>query len=142
MSSDRSAIGVVQASVYQYLHADTTLMALAPVFDQVPQGQPYPYLEITDLVETLDDTIGEQGRSITVTISAWDQTPGYKLLEQILDNLIRLLDEGLIPTVSGSGWTIWNNIYVRGEVSKLPDGITRQVMTETQIMVTKDDLSE
>lgn len=140
MTARRSAIGLVQRAVYQHLIADGPLMALAPVFDQVPQATAYPYIEIAELIETLDDTEGQQGRQIMVSVFAWDQTPGYKLLEDILDALLRLMDEDMIATVSGSGWTIWHNECVRDEVSKAPDGITRQLAVQVQVMVTRDEL--
>jgi uncharacterized protein DUF3168 len=142
VSSRRSAIQPVQAAVFTHLAGDTTLTGLAPVYDQVPQGTSYPYVEITELVETLDNTEGQQGRQVMVTVSAWDQTPGYKPLELILDNLLRLLDEDSVATLGGSGWTIWHNEVVRDNVVKEPDGITRQLMVECQIMITRDALGE
>jgi Protein of unknown function (DUF3168) len=142
MAPRRSSTGMVQAAVYTHLAGDSSLMALAPVFDQVPQGQAYPYIEIAELIETPDNTEGQQGRQVMVTIFAWDQTPGFKLLEEILDNLLRLVDEDIIPTVAGSGWSIWSNEYVRDEATKMPDGLTRQLAVQIQVSTTRDALGE
>lgn len=135
----RSAIGPVQAAVYQWLAADTTLTNLAKVYDYVPQGTKPPYIEISELIETPNNTEGQQGREILVTIFAWSKQPGFKELEAILDSLLRLLDEDTIPVSSPSqGWTLdWNQV-IRDEVLRLPDGITRQLGIQVQVLAVRD----
>jgi uncharacterized protein DUF3168 len=141
--SRRSALQPVQTAVYQWLVADAALTALAPVYDQVPQPTAFPLIELSSFVEAPDNTEGEQGRMVTVTIFAYDQTPGYKLLEQILDNIMRLLDEDEIPDATpDQGWDIWHSAFTRAEVMRLPDGITRQLSAQFEVGVTRNALGE
>src|SRR6266702_4171712 len=134
----RSAIGPTQTAVYRHLHGDGPLTALAPVYDYVPAVTPFPYVQIGELIETPDNTEGEQGRDVTVTVFAWDQAPGFAGLELILDHLLRQLDEADIPAAPSQGWSIWQNRVVRDEVVRLPDGITRQLSVQVSVSTTRD----
>jgi hypothetical protein len=137
--SRRTAIGAVQAAVYAHLVADVALADLAPVLDFVPEGTAFPYVELSEFVELPDSTLGTQGRSVLVTVFAWSQQPGFLLLERIIDNLMRLLDEDQIADVAGSGWTVFDNEVVRSEVVRLPDGVTRQAAVQVRVSAARVD---
>lgn len=145
--AERSPLGPLQQAVYTWLANDPALAALAKVYDQVPQSTTFPYVEIGELSSVRDPTLGRADRLATVTVFAWSQAFGYKQLEDILEELLRLLDEEDIPNTSAAmdpslGWQVAYNLVNLEEVSRLPDGITRQLAVRCQILTQKIDQGE
>lgn len=145
MPVEHSPLGPVQVAIYTWLANDSALTALAPVYEEVPQSTPFPYIEIAELVATPDNVLGPSGRQVVVSIFAFSQSPGFKELQTILQRLMYLLDEVEIPNTSAAmnpslGWMIWNNMVVTEETIKLP-GIptTRQLAVRVQIDVMETD---
>lgn len=132
--STRTALGAVQSAVYQYLAGDVILTALAPVYDEVPPGKTFPYVELSEFIEERDDTLGGVGRTVTATIWAYSQQPGFKELEAILEQLIRLLNDQKIPDVDVQ-WKIYSNSYERGELTRDSDGLTRMLAVRAVVDV-------
>jgi hypothetical protein len=124
----------VQSAVYAYLAADTALTTLAPVYDEVPAGKTFPYIELSEFTEERNDTLGGVGRTIHVTIWVYSQQPGFKQLEAILEQLIRLLNEHTIPDVDAQ-WRIYSNTYETGELTRDPDGATRMLAVRAVVDV-------
>lgn len=100
-----------------------------------------PYVEITEVISTPSNTEGTQGRDVLVTLFAFSKSPGFLELEEILDNLMRLLDEDVIADASPyPGWHInWNQV-TREEVIRIPgaEGMTRQLAMQVQVIATRD----
>lgn len=96
----------VQTALYQRLHGDATLLALATggVYDEVPQSTPYPYIVIGEATEVPDDTLTERGKDTTVTIHVWSKAPGNKQTLQIIERLDELLDN---QSLTVNGWNAW-----------------------------------
>jgi hypothetical protein len=89
----RSPVHPVQEALYAKLTGDGTLMALIEgVFDQVPEGNPYPYVRIGDHLSIPDNDHGGFGREITVTIHVWTKTRGNKQGQAIAVRVGELLD--------------------------------------------------
>jgi hypothetical protein len=89
----RSPVHPVQEALYGKFTGDGTLMALIEgVFDQVPEGQAYPYVRIGDHLSTPDNDHGGFGREITVTIHVWTKTRGNKQGQAIAARVGELLD--------------------------------------------------
>lgn len=135
----RSAIGPIQASIYAWLAADATFMGLIKgVFDQVPESKDFPYVEFEDFKEVPDNVLGDQGRQITVTLLSWSQALGFLELENIMEELWRLLDENTVGDVSPSqGWHIYQSLISEADMSKEPDGITRKGTVKAEIFCQK-----
>ena len=120
-----SALIPVQTLVYATLTGDATLKALAPTYDEVPTTAVFPWVLITDIKETPDDALGEVGRMLVVGIDAWSQIKGFKELESIAEEVIRLLDTDQLG--NPTGWQLDHCIYRDGLFDREPDGITRHV---------------
>ena len=147
--TQRSPIGPIQKALYTWLSADSALAALAPVYDNVVQPTPYPYVEIAEFSSTKNDSLGDQGRDVIVTLFTFSQNPGFLELETIAQELLRLLDETSIPNTSAGmdpslGWQIWDNQVILEEAIKtrMPDGLTRQYALRVRVSVSKIALGE
>lgn len=92
-----TALLEVQAQLISTLQGDAQLIALCPIFDLVPEGQARPYVEIAELEETANNVFGARGRDVTITLNIFDESPGFKLTEQIVDRLNALLDDAPLP---------------------------------------------
>jgi hypothetical protein len=114
--ANSTAMAAVQATVIALLGGDSILTGLAPVYDAVPEGRSYPYIEIGDIVETPNNVFGKNGRSLLVVISAFSDVPGFKEVEAILERLNVLLDDTLLP--DPAGWKCWMSAYESGTAQK------------------------
>lgn len=129
-----SALIPVQTLVYTRLSGDATLTALSKTYDEVPTDAVFPWVLLTDFEETLDNTFGEEGRSVQVGIDVWSQVPGFKELQSIAEEVIRLLnsDTGIgNPT----GWQTDWSMYVKGRLDREADGLTRHARLDFVIAV-------
>jgi hypothetical protein len=121
--ANATALLAVQATLYATLDVPA-VTALAPVFDLVPQGQGYPYIEIGELEEVPSNTFRKNGREVHASIHVFSDSPGYKEAESIIEQLNILLDmdpssstgAGLLP--SPTGWVCWLSEYELGSLVK------------------------
>ncbi len=89
----KSALNDVQKGIFDVLTADSTLTGLVTgIFDHVPKGQAFPYVNIGDTTETIFNTFGKQGRDVTETIHVYSEHEGYKEVNSILSRVVELLD--------------------------------------------------
>lgn len=156
--SNRSPLLPTQKAMYTYLSADTGLAnalqnfysdatrPLIKVYDQVPEGTPYPYVEIFRVEATKDDTLGDIGRDMSVDILAYSQAPGYQELQVIQQELARLLDEQTMPNTTAAfdpanGWAVDWHLIKMEELVRL-DGITRQLQVQVSLLVHRIALGE
>lgn len=130
----RSALAPVQILVFTTLDGDNALKALTPVFDHIPATQAFPWLLLTDFVETLDNTLGEEGRAITIGIDCWSEVEGYKELQDIAEELIRLLNTDTLANPAG-GWVMDYCLYKTGRLDRETDGLTRHGRFEFDMVV-------
>lgn len=80
MSMELDAQGIV----YQKLTANAMLMArVTGVFDDVPQGQPMPYIALGEDVATEDDDSCTIGASLAMTIHTFSAAKGKKETKEI-----------------------------------------------------------
>lgn len=118
-----SALAPVQAMLFTLLSTDPTLIALAKVYDHVPEKTPMPYVVLAGLTERPDDTQGARARMMTVTIEAYSQANGFKEIESIVDAVVALMDSDSIP--AAPPWDPWSCVYANGNIQRESDGITR-----------------
>lgn len=93
MSTPVTPLGPVQVAVYETLTDDPTLMGLITgVFDEVPEGQPLPYVVIGEAVEQPDNHHGGFGRETVETLHIWSGHRGFSEAQTIAARAIALLD--------------------------------------------------
>lgn len=96
------ALQPVQAALYARMTGDATLLdmlgsrdgsrPLLGVYDDVPQGAPYPRVELGEVIETPRNAHREFGSEIVVTLHVWVQERGTKTAQKIVGRLRSLFD--------------------------------------------------
>lgn len=132
-----SALAAVHAAVYAALKADATLASLAPggVWDHVPADPAWPYLRIGGTAEEPEDTMGRQGRRVSLVVHAWSQYRGVKEGYDLIDRVIALLRYA--PLTLG-GWVHGDTRHLGSEVDEpqLVDNVQVQhVWAEFEVLV-------
>jgi hypothetical protein len=92
-----------QKRVYEILTGDANLMALVTgVFDNVPQGQAFPYIKIGDDEFSDRGSHTTEGWSADLMIHVWAQGPGRKSVHTVMSHIDRLLHN---KDLTAPGWT-------------------------------------
>jgi hypothetical protein len=117
-------VGSVQRAIYDILSQDRVLRDMVTgVFDDVPEDQAFPYVQLGDRTETnKPSTMLTQGRENTLTLHIWSRAKGYLEAKQIGNRVIELLDD--VPLYL-PGWTWEHTGYEFGAYMRDMDGITR-----------------
>jgi hypothetical protein len=101
-----SALKAIQTAIYALLSADATLLSLATVHNDVPEGQAFPHVEIGSATERPWHAFGGPtlglGWNTTVTIHIWSRYQGDVEALTILDRVTALLN---FATLSVSGFS-------------------------------------
>jgi hypothetical protein len=101
-----SSLKAVQDAIFGVLHGDATLLALAPVYNDVPDGTAYPYVEIGTATERPWHTLGGAtsgiGWNATVTVHIWSRYQGDLEALNILTRVTALLN---FATLAVTGFT-------------------------------------
>lgn len=96
----RSPIHPVQTAFYQRMVADAVLGGLVSgVFDEVPEGQAYPYVRLGAHLSIPDNAHGQFGRQITLTLHVWTKARGNAQGQAIADRIIELFDHQPLTVV-------------------------------------------
>lgn len=76
------------------LGSDSTLVSTlgAAVYQRVPENASYPYVVVGNSTEVPDQTYGDKGREVTITVHCWDDTPTDDDCHKIADRVTELLD--------------------------------------------------
>lgn len=139
--ANATAMFAVQAQVFTTLNvaAVTNVFGGNPVvavYDLVPEGKAFPYLEIGEIEELLDNTFNRQGRNLLVSIHVYSEAAGFLEAEKILEQVNILLDETLLP--DPTGWHTQSNDYEIGTMQKEFDGVElRHGIARYRIRVTQ-----
>lgn len=118
--ANATAMLAVQATLYATINV-AAVTNLAKVYDAVPQGKTFPYVEIGEIEETLDNIFTKAGRALVVTIHIFSDKAGYKEVETILEQLNILLDDTLLP--NPTNWRTIRNEYMMGSLQKEFDAV-------------------
>lgn len=113
--ANSTAMLAVQKAVILALNVPA-VTNLAPVSEAVAEGQPYPYVEIGEIEETLNNVFTKNGRSVLVSIHIYSEQSGFKEAEAILEQINILLDDTLLP--DPPGWKTIQNFYEIGTAHK------------------------
>lgn len=124
----------LQEAIDARLSGDATLTVTlgARIYDDTPDGEPYPYVVIADFTEAPNDTMGTTGRDLTVTLHVWSRFRGFRECNRIANRIDQLLDRWL-PTVAG--WHTTAMLHEFYETLRDPDGITRHGVLRYRIHV-------
>ncbi|KLL11579.1 MULTISPECIES: DUF3168 domain-containing protein [Protofrankia] len=88
------------------------------VFDDVPEGQEFPYVTLGDAVETPDNDHGGFGRESVMDIHVWTRERGHSQGADIANQIIRLLDHQALLI---DGWRHIVTRYLRQQAMRDPD---------------------
>lgn len=83
-----SPLLAIQTALYELLSAELSV----PVFDFVPEDQPYPYVMIGECTETPDNAHDRFGSDTTHTIHIWTEFEGWSQGLGIEAEIRRTLD--------------------------------------------------
>lgn len=89
-SAATPAAAAVQAAVYAA--ASGAGVAGGRVYDYVPEPATYPYVSVGEAIETPDNSHGEFGRSVLITVHVWSIYRGFAEALGIARQLVELLD--------------------------------------------------
>jgi L-cystine uptake protein TcyP (sodium:dicarboxylate symporter family) len=128
-----TALGDIQAAVYQKLTGDITLMSLVQgVFDDVDDNQAFPYIIIGEATENPFNTFGKDGKESTITIGIWSQYKGFKEALDILKQMNATLDDA---SLSLSEHNLVLIHYDSAQTIREQDGITRHVPVTYRVII-------
>jgi hypothetical protein len=131
-----SAYHAIQKSIFQILTSDPTLMAkVVGVFDYTPGNTEFPYITIGEATDTSFTVYGTLGQDLTMAIHVWSRYLGYAELASILDDIMELLGNKIIPL--DDGWVASGSWYVGTQTMVESDGITRHAITRYRYLVTR-----
>jgi hypothetical protein len=114
-----SAIGPVQTAIYGLLSADATLLTLATggVHNDIPDGQAFPHVLISQPTETSQNTFGGPligiGRRVIARVHVFSRYQGDAEVTAILSRIVALLD---FQVSSVSGFTSAMCEYEQGRI--------------------------
>lgn len=90
-----SPLNPLQAAMFDVLDGDaalTSLMGADSVHDQVPEGDPYPYIRLGDHLGIPDNDLTSFGREVTETFHIWTRARSTGLGQAILARIDALLN--------------------------------------------------
>lgn len=88
----------IQSALYRRLNTDTTLRAMITgVFDEVPEGQTYPYVVIGEAWETPRNSHDGFGREVVTTVHVWSRYRGFAEGLRIAERIVTLVDHQELP---------------------------------------------
>ena len=114
----------LQTAIYNTLTNDSNLTNTlgTSVYDDVPEGSSFPYIQIGQ------DTINEygtkdlDGADTSLTLHIWSQYKGAMQTKNIMDRLHSLLHDS---NISVTGFNLINLRFEFGDILRDPDGVTR-----------------
>lgn len=83
----------IQQGIYRRLTGDAALgLLVTGIFDEVPEGQTYPYVVLGEVIATPRNAHGSFGREVVATLHVWDRFRGYSRGLAIMNRVVALLD--------------------------------------------------
>ncbi len=113
----------LQTAIYEKLTGDTTLMALAKVYDHTPQGSAFPYVTIGDSTAKDISRMGAVGTEHKMTLHVWSREGGRAQTATIMNRLYELLHQGTLTVI---GHTLVIMQFTASAITLENDGNTYQ----------------
>ena len=108
----------LQKAIYEKLSANLS----APVFDDVPDDTPFPYVTLD--YEAVDNTTpisGKKRENRLFYLSVWSDYQGQAEVKRINGEIADALDEVALPLATGTAVSVR---VIRTETNREPDGKT------------------
>jgi len=114
----------IQTALYSRLNTDSNLTNTlgAGVYDEVQEGNSYPFVTIGRDSSIDYSTKDVDGSEYTVNFDIWSQYKGSKETKEIMDRIHDLLHD---YSLSVTGYNLVNLRFEFGDILIDPDGITR-----------------
>ncbi|MGW4986315.1 DUF3168 domain-containing protein [Streptomyces mirabilis] len=80
----------IQRAVFATLNGDPLLTG--KVFDYVPDGTPFPYVRIGEVVDAPDNALASRGWSSLLTVHVWSKAHGFSEGLALAKRVTELLD--------------------------------------------------
>mgnify|MGYP001222844618 CR=1 FL=1 len=129
----RSALWPVQRAVYQRLTSHAPLMArVTGVLDDVPEGQPFPYVTLGEWTEIPVLAFGEDGSETTLTLHVWSRYRGWKECNEIVALLNEALDDAELEV---EGYRTVLVVYDSATAIRDTDGVTRHMVVRYRLIL-------
>jgi len=120
------AIGqfALQSAIYSRLNGDNTLTSThgAGVYDEVQEGNSYPFITIGEETAIDYSTKDVDGGELTINIHVWSQYKGSKETKTIMDRIHDLLHD---YSLNVTGYNLINSRFEYSDIMRDPDGVTR-----------------
>lgn len=130
----------VQVGLFTLLDSDVTMSDLTTgIFDDVPEGQPHPYVVIGEALSTPANVHGRHGRQVVSTLHTWTRARSHRPGNQIGARLVALLAQGhaaLDPLVDGH--SVWMVNHEFHQVLRDPDREIRHRIDRVRIWTSQD----
>lgn len=122
----------IQEALVTLLSTDAFFMEF-PVYEEVPENQPFPYTVVVPLAESTADTFTAEGRQVVMIVHLFDDQSGYQMLEQGLDRLETLVHHPFsLPLVSYAFISAQMDSALS---AREPDGLTRHLVVRLTVLV-------
>jgi hypothetical protein len=122
----------IQKAVRDRLVSSTAVTNLVTgIFDEVPQGQSYPYIVVGDDTAIEWDKDQQRGVEATITLHAWGRKAGRKEVKSIMDAMYDRLHRAELD-IEAMTMILCN--WEFGESFLDPDGITRHGVQRYRII--------
>ena len=125
----------LQIAIFNILSGDSTLDTLIGnnrIYDEVPQGSAYPYVEIGDETTIDNGTKDKDGQEFTQTIHIWSRYRGSKETKEIAERIYTLLHNSAISVTGGSFANCRNEFFT---ILLDDDGLTRHGVMRFRVVV-------
>ena len=124
----------VQVEIYQLLigYAPLNDKVEDRIYDHIPQGTEYPYINIGDDTSLEWDTDDSDGSENTLTIHVWSRERGRREAKQIMEDIYNVLHRAELVI---TGIDAVYCYYDFGETYLDPDGVTRHGVIRFRIVV-------
>ena len=125
MTMTSSALLAVQKALFTRLNSTVLLKALVTgVFDDVPQGQAFPYVVVGEDTSSPWYSKTTEGHEVTTTIHTWSSYRGFKQIKSIHAEIIKAITGK--PFENTEGYAFMNVRMDFEEVFSEGDGVHTQ----------------
>lgn len=132
----RSALWPVQRAIYQRLTSHAPLMArVTGILDDVPEGQPFPYVVIGEWTEIPVLAFGEDGSETTLTLHVWSRYRGWKEANEIVALVNEVLDDAELEV---EGYRTVLVVYDSSTAIRDTDGVTRHMVVRYRLILEEE----
>jgi hypothetical protein len=103
-----------------------------PVYDEVPQNEPFPYCTLGEENSSSYGTKPRPGTEIYLTVWIWGQGRGYLAIKQLADAAVQAITE---TNIDVPGFEVALVQFTRARFDRAEDGLTRYAELQFQFKV-------